>query len=307
MKQIDAAAARRALAFKPLISALETMLVTGCEVPPRQVHTVGKDLTVLIMPAWQPGRFLGVKTVNIAPHNAARGMPGLFATYTLYDAQTGVPLAAIDGNEITARRTAAASALAASKLARPDARRLLVVGAGRVSSLLPHAYRAMFPGLQQVMVWARRPDSAIALAERLMDEGLDAFAVPNLAAAVAEADIVSTATLATEPVIHGAWLAPGSHLDLIGSFAPTMREADEACFTGGASLWVDTEEALAKSGDLLAPLQSGVITAADVRGTLADLCRDGPGRADAQQRTVFKSVGTALADLAAAILVYESN
>ncbi len=305
MKLIDAATTRRALAFKPLIAALETMFVTGCEVPQRHTHAVGKDLTLLIMPAWQPGRYMGIKTVNIGPGNAARGMPGLFSTYTLFDAQTGVPLASIDGNEITSRRTAAASALAASKLARPDARSLLVVGTGRVASLLPHAYRTLFPMLDDVQVWARRPEQALALAERLMEEGVMARAVPDLARAAAEAAIVSSATLATAPLIHGAWLQPGNHLDLIGSFAPGMREADDDCFVK-ASLWVDTEEAMSKSGDLLHPLKSGVITESSLRGTLADLCREGPGRASANERTVFKSVGTALEDLAAAILVYET-
>jgi len=303
MKLIDAASVRRALAFKPLAAALETMWVTGCEQPPRHVHQVGRELTMLIMPAWQAGRYLGVKLINI--NAAARGMPGLFASYTLFDAQTGVPLATIDGTELTARRTAAVSALAASRLARPDARRLLVLGAGRVAGLLPLAYRAMFPALDEVMVWARRPEQALALAERLMDEGLNARAVPGLAAAVVQADIVCSATAATEPLVRGDWLAPGSHLDLVGSFTPAMREADSACFGSGASVWVDSEEALAKSGDLIVPLQEGVITG--VNGTLADLCRDGPGRKTAQERTVFKAVGTALADLAAAILVYESS
>ena len=306
MKYIDAPAACRALAFKPLIAALETMFVTGCEVPARHVHSVGKDLTLLIMPAWQPGRYLGIKTVNIAAANAARGMPGLFSTYTLFDSQTGVPLASVDGNEITSRRTVAASALAASRLARPDSRKLLVVGTGRVGRLLPPAYQSCFPKLDEILVWARRPEQALTLAEHLIDDGFNAHAVPTLASAAAEADIISCATLATEPLIHGAWLRPGNHLDLIGSFAPGMREADDACFAG-ASIWVDTEEALSKSGDLMHPLKTGVITAADLRGTLVDLCRDGPGRKTAAERTVFKSVGTALEDLAAAILVYESS
>ena len=306
MRIFDAQTTRQALAFRPLIAALETMLVTGCEVPPRHTHAVGKDLTLLIMPAWQPGRYLGIKTVNIGPGNAARGLPGLFSSYTLFDAQTGVPLASIDGNEITARRTAAASALAASKVARPNSRKLLVVGAGRVASLLPQAYRTLFPSLDEVLVWARRPEQALSFALRLMDEGFNAQAMPNLASAVAQADIIACATLATAPLIHGAWLAPGSHLDLIGSFSPGMREADDDCFAR-ASLWVDSEEALSKSGDLLHPLKSGVIKGSDVRGTLADLCRQAPTRAGSKERTVFKSVGSALEDLAAAILVYQGG
>ncbi|MCU7376531.1 ornithine cyclodeaminase family protein [Paucibacter sp. O1-1] len=310
MQTFDDHATRRALAFAPLIAALERLFISGCEVPPRHVHSIAGDqgqglLTTLIMPAWLPGRYLGIKTVNIAPGNTALGLPGLFSSYLLYDASTGRPLASIDGNEITSRRTAAASALAASRLARPDARSLLVVGAGRVAALLPEAYRAVLPSIERVRVWTRRPEAAAALAGQL-GAGIDIEAVPDLARAVAEADIVSCATLATEPLIRGEWLRPGSHLDLIGSFTPAMREADDACFAG-ASLWVDTDEALRKSGDLLQPLASGVIGAADVRGDLAALCRLRSGRTSANERTVFKSVGSALEDLAAAMLVYEQE
>ena len=143
MQTFDAAQTRAALPFERLVPALHRAFVDGAEVPPRHVHALDGG-TVLIMPAWQRG-YLGIKTINIFPGNAARGLPGLFATYLLYDAHTGEPLAQIDGNEITARRTAAASALAASLLARADATRLLVLGRGRVGSLLPEAYRSV-PG-----------------------------------------------------------------------------------------------------------------------------------------------------------------
>lgn len=305
MKLIDAAATRQALDFKSLIAALERLFIEGCEVPPRHVHAIGEDLSTLLMPAWQPGRYLGIKTVHIAPGNSALGLPGLHSSYQLFDAKTGVPLAQIDGNEITSRRTAAASALAASRLARPDARTLLVVGTGRIGRLLPDAYRAVLP-IEQVLVWDRKPASAQALAAQLSEQGLAARAVTELDAATAQADIISCATLATTPLIQGRWLPPGSHLDLIGSFTPTMREADDDCFVD-AAVWVDTEEALRKSGDLLHPIASGVFSAAQLRGTLADLCRGVPGRRKPAERTVFKSVGTALEDLAAAMLVYESS
>ena len=158
MRLFDAAATRAALPFGRLIRALREMFRRDCAVPRRELHEIvapdGGLLTSLIMPAWLPGRYYGVKTVNIAPGNAARGLPGLHATYLLYDANTGVPLAQIDGNEITARRTAAASALAASWLARPDARRLLVVGAGRVARQLPQGFSGGQAN-EQVGVWAR--------------------------------------------------------------------------------------------------------------------------------------------------------
>ena len=149
MRFLDANATRQALAFERLIPALRALFSQGCDVPQRHNHLIGSGadaaMTSLIMPAWLAGRYYGVKTVNIAPGNSRLGLPGLHSTYLLYDARTGVPLAWIDGDQITARRTAAASALAASWLARRDARHLLVVGAGQVARLLPEAYRAVRP------------------------------------------------------------------------------------------------------------------------------------------------------------------
>lgn len=312
MKIIDTTATREALSFDRLIPALKAMFIEGCNVPARHTHAVADAEgaaagTILIMPAWQPGAYLGIKTVTIFPHNSLRALPGLYSTYILYDAQTGAPLAQIDGNEITSRRTAAASALAASFLAPADARHLLVVGAGRVGSLLPQAYRAVRP-IERVTVWDRKAANADSLVQRLRAEGIDADACTDIAVAAARADIVSCATLATEPIVQGAWLRTNAHLDLIGSFTPAMREADDSCFTGGARLYVDTTEALQKSGELLGPMSRGVFAPGDVAGTLADLCRGAvPGRVSGGGRTVFKSVGTALEDLAAAILVFEFN
>lgn len=310
---VDADTVARATPFERLVPALRSAFAAGAEVPPRQVLTLqppggAPAVTSLVMPAWGAGtrgRYYAVKVINIAPGNAARGLPGLHASVLLHDADTGVPLAVIDGDAITARRTAAASALAASFLARADARHLLVLGAGRIAALLPAAMRAVRP-IERVTVWARRAEAARAQAAAWRAQGLDADVADALEPAVREAHIVSCATLATAPVVHGAWLAAGSHLDLIGSFTPTMREADDACFAG-AAVFVDTEEALVKSGDLLAPLASGAFQAEALRGTLATLARGvSAGRRDAGERTLFKSVGTALEDLAAAILVAEA-
>ena len=308
MLTFDADATREALPFDRLVPALRDLFATGCEVPPRHVHEIasgGSTLTSLIMPAWTE-RHYGIKPVNVAPGNAARGLPGLYAAYLLFDAVTGEPLALMDGSVITARRTAAASALAASWLARDDARHLLVVGAGAVARLLPAAYRVVRP-IERVVVWARNPEAARGLAERWRGEGFDAVAADDLEAAVRAADVVSCATLATAPVVHGRWLRPGSHLDLIGSFTPAMREADDDAFAG-ASIFVDTDEALRKSGELLEPMAHGVFAATDVRGTLAALARgEASGRRSPDERTVFKSVGTALEDLAAAMLVLRGH
>jgi ornithine cyclodeaminase len=307
MQIADTATTRAALGFDRLVPASRELFAIGCEVPPRHVHVVPSpqvEMTVLIMPAWVPGRLLGIKTINIAPGNGALGLPGLHAGYALYDAVTGVPLLQLDGSELTARRTAATSALAASLLARTDARRLLVVGAGRIARLLPAAYGSVRQ-IDEVVVWSRRPEASAGLVEAWRGEGIVARAADDLASAVRRADIVSCATLATEPVLRGDWLAPGSHLDLIGSFTPAMREADDACFAA-AQVVVDTAEAWHKSGDLIGPVSRGVL-AADDGATLERLCRGQlPVRPHGAGRTVFKSVGFALEDLAAAMLVHEA-
>ena len=308
MQHFDTAATRAPLDFARLIPALRDAFAGEVQVPPRHVHSIeaGADHgTVLIMPAWSAAGYLGIKTIAIFPGNSARGLPGLHATYLLYDARTGVPLASMDGNEITARRTAAASALGAAFLARGDARRLLVLGTGRVARLLPAAHASVRP-IDEVTVWNHRPEGAQALAAQWRAEGHGARATSDLEAAVRSADIVSCATLATAPLVRGEWLAAGSHLDLIGSFTPQMREADPACFAG-AQTFVDTDEALQKAGDLLDAIAAGTLRANGVAATLTQLCRgEHAGRANNGERTVFKAVGSALEDLAAATLVWEA-
>ncbi|WP_321936346.1 ornithine cyclodeaminase family protein [Paraburkholderia sp. J8-2] len=287
-----------------LIDALETMFVEGCEVPLRHSHKIDsangeQKGTLLLMPAWQKGGKLGVKTVSIFPDNRSQNLPGLHSTYILFDASTGVPLAMLDGDVITSRRTAAASALAASYLSRPDASTLLLLGSGRVGSLIPEAYSAV-RSIRKVLVWDIDSGSASALSEKLNREGTVAEVATDLEAAVAQADIVSSATLSTSPLIHGKWLRPGTHLDLIGGFTPAMRESDNDCFSG-TSVFIDTDEALAKAGDLLEPIKAGVLEAKGVRARLEELCRrEHRGRQSADEITVFKAVGTALEDLAAA-------
>lgn len=304
--QLDAATTAAHLAPADLIAALRRAFAEGAEVPLRHTHRIGDPNgaggTVLLMPAWTPGRHLGIKTVTIFPGNSARGLPGLHSLYTLFDAGTGVPLAQLDGNQITSRRTAAASALAASFLARDDAVSLLVLGSGRVARLLPQAMGCVRP-IERVAVWNHRPEGAAALAREWREQGLNAQAVDDLEQAVACADIVSCATLSTAPLVRGAWLREGTHLDLIGSFTPQMRECDAECFAR-SRVWVDTEEALAKSGDVLGAMADGGFEAARLQGTLAQLCRgERAGRSSRAEITLFKAVGNALEDLAAAELV----
>jgi ornithine cyclodeaminase len=305
MRVVDAGETERALPFAALIPALREMFVGGCVVPTRHHHRIALDpepnATLLLMPAWKPHDALGVKIVNVFPGNNKKGLPGLYSLYCLFDAEHGTPIALLDGNVITARRTAAVSALAGSYLARPDASRLLVVGAGRIASLLPAAYREV-RAIRRVEVWDINAGLADALIARLRKLDFDASVAPDLEAAVRAADIVTCATLTTRPLVLGEWLHPGVHLDLIGSFTPEMRETDDAAIRR-ASVFVDTETALAESGDLLQPLQSGAFVAGRLAGTLSDLCAGRhPGRKHLQELTLFKAVGTAMSDLAAAMV-----
>jgi ornithine cyclodeaminase len=304
---IDAEKTRALLPFEQLIPALKAAFREEVHVPLRHNHAIHPESSapgcVLLMPAWNNQGFLGIKTVTIFAQNAAAGLPGLHSTYMLHSATTGAPLALIDGNEITSRRTAAASALAATYLSRPESSALLVVGAGRVASLLPYAYRSVRP-IRHVSVWDINPAQAARLVDQLQLDGFEAKVVEDLADACEQADIITCATLSTAPLIQGAWLKPGTHLDLIGGFTPQMRETDDACFDG-TEVFIDTDEAPLKAGDLLSPLQSGVLRREDIRADLASLCKaTSPGRIDDQHITVFKAVGTALEDLAAAQLVY---
>jgi alanine dehydrogenase len=292
-----------ALDYVQLADALARSFAAGAQVPVRHVHRLGDADTLLLMPAWSDAA-LGVKLVTVMPGNSARGVGTVQAIYVLLDRTSGEPLALLDGEALTLRRTAAASALAARYLAREDAQNLLLVGAGRLAPHLACAHYALRPSLCRVFVWARDPARAQTAAQWLRDQGLPAQVVEQLEPAVREAHIISCATTATAPVVHGAWIEPGTHLDLVGGFTPSMREVDDAA-VARARIFVDTYVgALSEAGDLLAPLASGAITRTSVVAELAQLVRGQQGgRTSADEITLFKSVGTALEDLAAAALV----
>jgi ornithine cyclodeaminase len=297
------------LPFARLIAAIEEGFRSECDVPLRHHHHMKndteEDAVLLLMPAWQARGYGGVKLVNVVPGNSARGRAAISASYVLFDRQTGEHLLILDGGELTARRTAAASALAARKVARPDSRHLLLVGAGRVGSNIPHAYRSVLP-IDTVRVFNRDREKAAALAAGLRKDGIDADVAEDLEAACKSADIITCATLSQEPVLRGAWLRPGQHVDLIGSFTPHMREADDEVMRRG-TVFLDTGHAKIESGDIALPLKSGALRETDIAGTLFDLCRNGAHeRTGDDEITVFKSVGSAIEDLAAAILAYES-
>ena len=303
----SAADVHAALDFAPLADALARAFAQGAEVPLRHGHALGGDDRLLLMPAWSPAA-LGIKLVTVMPENAARGARTVHALYVLCDRTTGEPRAVLDGAALTLRRTAAASALAGRYLARADADTLLLVGTGELAPYMARAHLAVRPALRRVLVWGRDPGRAHATVDALLADGVPAETVASLSAAAGGAAIVCCATTAREPVVRGAWLAPGTHLDLVGAFTPAMREVDDAAVRA-ARVVVDTYRgALAEAGDLVQPLQAGVIAREHVVAELAELVRgERAGRQSAAQITLFKSVGTALEDLAAAQLVVERS
>ncbi|MBR0681412.1 ornithine cyclodeaminase family protein [Roseomonas eburnea] len=309
MLQLDRDAIRAALPWDGLIEALAGMFREGCEAPLRHRHvmpgTGGAENTLLLMPAWRAGGHTGVKIVHVAPGNAARGEPAVHAAYLLSDAATGAPLALLDGGELTDRRTAAASLLAARYLARPDSARLLLLGSGKVARALAEGYAARFP-ITDIAIWSPTAANAARLAAALGQEGLPARAVDR--PDPAGADIVAAATLSTAPLVRGAEVRPGTHVDLVGAYRRDMREADGALLAR-ATLVVDTRAgALAEAGDIVQAIAEGAIGEGQVAAELADLCRGThPGRGSAEDITVFKSVGWAGEDLAAAILAYRRS
>ncbi|WP_203070790.1 bifunctional Delta(1)-pyrroline-2-carboxylate/Delta(1)-piperideine-2-carboxylate reductase [Falsiroseomonas ponticola] len=314
MRIVTAEQLRAALPWGALEDALGAMFRQGCAAPLRHRHPLPQadgqpEGMLLLMPAWTgpatADGFTGVKIVHVLPGNGARGLPAVQAVYLLSDGATGQPLAMLDGGELTDRRTAAASTLAGRYLARPDSRRLLVLGAGRVATTLAEAWCDRFP-IEEVAIWARKPDQAQALARRLADHGLPARAAAS--PDPAGFDIVSCATLSEAPLVRGAAVSPGTHVDLVGAFRPTMRESDGALLAR-ATVVADTRAGvLAEAGDVVQAIAEGAITEAAVVADLAGLTRGAhPGRTSAEEVTLFKSVGWAGEDLAAAILAYRAR
>jgi ornithine cyclodeaminase/alanine dehydrogenase-like protein (mu-crystallin family) len=313
MRLISAAEIDAALDFAALIDALSVAFRGGTIAPTRHHHTIarrgGADATHLLMPAWTApdvagGAYLGVKIVNVFPDNGARNLPAVLGVYILQSGETGAPLAAMDGTRLTHWRTAAASALAARFLAPADARRLLIVGAGALAPFLARAHASVRP-IEEVAIWNHRAASAEKLAASLSGQGWRVRVAQNLEEAVRAADVISCATLSKAPLIEGAWLRPGQHLDLVGAFNLAMREADDEALRR-ARIFIDTESALSEGGDVALALRSGAIDRAHVVADLGALCRGAMGRTAAGEITLFKSVGAALEDLAAAVLVWEA-
>ncbi|MEO1061403.1 MAG: ornithine cyclodeaminase family protein [Actinomycetota bacterium] len=307
MQVIDAATVRDRTPWPVLVESIAEELRRGVVVAPeRHVHGFGvedgSEGSLLLMPAWSDGELAITKVVTYVGSNADRALPTVSSIVLAFDGADGRPLATIDGDALTARRTAAVSALAARHLAPVDAARLLVVGTGALAPNLAAAHATVRP-IEAVEIWGRRPDRAAAVAATLAGEGLPATPVDDLATGVARADIVSCATGATEPLVRGVWLGRRTHLELVGSFSAAMRECDDEAIRRG-TVFVDARAGALAAGDLARPIEDGVLDPAHIAADLAGLVRgDHPGRGSDDQLTIFKSAGTAAADLAATRLV----
>ncbi|SDR60905.1 ornithine cyclodeaminase [Rhizobiales bacterium GAS191] len=315
MRVVTAAEIDAALSFPALIEALRRAFAAKLIAPERHHHLIERGeetATLLLMPAWtgstgEPS-YLATKLATVFPGNAARGRPSVYATTILLDGGTGEPLAAMDGTRLTLWRTAATSALAASYLARKDASRLTMVGAGALAPFLIRAHCAVRP-IREVTIWNHNGARAREVVERMTAEpGFvpQIKVAESLETACREADIVSCATLTRSPLVRGDWLAAGAHLDLVGAYNLEMREADDTALRR-ARIFIDTQAALKEGGDVAVALRDGAIAAAQVRGDLAGLVGGGTeGRSGPSDITLFKSIGAAIEDLAAAVAVWEA-
>lgn len=304
MHVFDAAAVHAALPWPYLIEALR-MAHLG-DLPASEVvvqsDPAGGEAQFVTLPGWAPGGPIVVKMVGVFPQNASLQPPqaavqGLVA---LFDGKTGGPLLAADGAAMTARKTAADSALGAAILARENVEDLLIVGAGALAPHFAEAHLAARPSLRRVTIWNRTPARAQAVASNLRKKGIDATVGNDLDDAVARADVVSCVTMSDRALVKGALLRPGTHLDLVGAYLPTLREADDDALTRG-TIFVDSRNNMEGGGDLSQAVASGALTWDAVKADLFELIQGkGEGRTGADQITVFKNNGGAHLDLFAA-------
>ncbi|MDG2480908.1 MAG: ornithine cyclodeaminase family protein [Alphaproteobacteria bacterium] len=263
----------------------------------------GNENVFLALPAWQRDQAIGIKLITVFPDNeyTGTGLPSVQGVYALFDGKNGQPLALMDGTALTLRKTAGDSATGASYLAREDAATMLMVGAGAMAPHLIMAHTAIRPSISKVYVWNRSAARAEAVAAELSLDGVVVEAVTDLEAAARQADVISCATMATEPLIQGAWLKPGAHLDLVGSYQKHMRESDDECIRR-CRIYMDSRMfALSLPGDLLLPAESGVFTEGDEVGDLFDLARGiCHGRQSDEEITFFKNAGGGHLDLGTA-------
>ena len=304
MRWVDADAVYRALDFPTLFDALEaghrTEVEAGGVTMLRDVPSTRAGETqaasFLTLPAWREGGALGVKMATIFPDNTTN--PAVQAVYVLFSGRDGAPAAVIDGTALTYRKTAGDSGLGARFLAREDAKTMLMVGAGGLAPHVIEAHLAARPSIESVMIWNRTSARAAARADELSFPGVRVAAAEDLEAAAREADVISCATNAVEPLILGAWLKPGAHLDLIGSYAAEMLECDDAAMRICAVYGDGWERMLQNAGEIIGAIDRGVILKTDIKGDLGDLAHGrAAGRSNPEERTLYKNVGGGHLDL----------
>jgi len=278
----------KTLQYPELIEALRKGFQEDFIVPKRHHHDFVNskskmDSTLLLMPAWQVGKYLGVKIATVSPENGKYDLPAVHGVYTLFEADTGKPLAQIEATSLTNIRTAATSALASDFLSKKNSATLLMGGTGKLAPELIKAHSAIRP----------------------IESDFEIFPIKNIEDGIVQADIISCATLSPSPLVFGKNLKDGQHLDLVGAFRPDMREADDEAIRK-SSVFVDTYDGKMESGDIFIPIKNGILEEKNIRGDLFELCKkEKEGRVSEHEITFFKSVGHALEDLVAAKLVYE--
>lgn len=303
MKQFSTEQINSFLEYSIFIPFLKACFQSAAITVPDRTHHELPHGTLLMMPAWNE-QFLGIKLATVHPENVNR--PSIHATYILQSAKTGEPLAVFEGKALTIKRTAAASALAASFLAPENATKMLMIGNGALAPELIKAHATVRP-IREVLIWGRNPGHVEQLIQSTHWDNLQVQKAENLQDAMKWADIISCATLSKTPLVQGGWLKPGQHIDLVGSYKPDMREADDAVMQR-AAIFVDTPLAMKESGDLALPLKNGIISHQDIQADLKALCiGNQSGRKNKSEITVFKSVGLALEDLAAAAFIFQKT
>ena len=290
------------------IGFLESFYTREVTLPPRPHYALDEGQNppvLLIMPAWEDRAFMGIKVISVFPDNSQIQLPTIQGVYLLMDATNGQPLATFDGPALTAVRTAAVSALAGKIVGRQDMTRMLMIGTGKLCHHLIRAHASVHP-FERVAIWGRDSKKAIDKTATIEIEGCRIEGAEDIESELPNADLISTATFSSSPLVSGKHLVHGSHLDLVGSYQKDMREADDACLLG-ASLFVDDYNAFEESGDMYIPLKNTVITKDDVIADLKELCVSKYQRKSDKERTVFKSVGNAKSDLALAVYLYQTQ
>ena len=308
---IDNSFIERNTSFIDLVKVLKNTFTKAMSIVPMRHHhdfpnpSVGSDSTLLLMPAWNPGNDAGVKIVIVSPENSKLDLPSIQGIYIYLDALKGNVKSIMDAKSLTAKRTAATSALASSFLSRKNSSSLLMIGTGALSKNLILAHASVRP-ITTVYVYGRDFKKAEKICSELSNKQLSLYPVKTIEEVISTVDIVSSATLSPIPLVLGKFLKPGQHIDLVGSYKKDTRESDDEVITK-SSVFIDTYQGgLIESGDILIPLTSGVLKVENIKADLFELCQETKeGRKSSEEITVFKSVGHASEDLAAAAYYYD--